>query len=472
MSRLFPIIAIALAIGLSAPLQAAPYPWAHLPLPEQAEAIQVAIKKLKAQDHDEIIDLAGLLYQIGETLDVASIRAEAIRQQAWAYGKKQDLTKSARYYFELEALYRQLNDSAGLGKAYFNIGKLFARAHEYDDALRYYELARDRYAAAGLEDRVSLALYQMAWCYLDKKAPETASGLLQKALEICPREKKSQHSMIYNLLGWSAKDLRDYQTARDYYRESLSLWDESKLPAKKQAIAINNIGESFLLEQRYDSAVLYLQKALDIKATLNNPEFSLSTTTLMADIDYRLGQPLRAMARLEKGMHTVDPTHLSKEINDALKLFTDITGDPKQANRLPNSLLKLGIQWQRQQFLSLRKLKEDLDKFSIKAGKDLYTREMESQELQASLLSQQYQKYTWGTASAFLLFIALAGLVYALVQRRYKARAEQEKTDFVNEQMKNYDQRILQMLIVKAEYEEIKSKLKNDFGLGDGDFSG
>ncbi len=472
MSRISLIIAMALAIGLSTPLKATPHPWAHLSLSQQAEAIQDAINKLQAKDHDEIIDLAGLLYQIGQTLEVDSIIAEAIRQQAWAYGKKQDLTKSARYYFELEQLYRQLNDKGGLGKAYFNIGKLFARAHEYDEALRYYVLAKDHYAAASLDDKVSLALYQMSWSHLYKQQPDVATRLLKEALKTCSEQNKKQKSEIYNLLGWASKDMGEYDTARYYYRHSLLPLDDSDKWAKKRAIAMNNIGESFLLEGQYDSAAIYLQKALDMKAKLNDPEFSLSTMVSLAEMDYRRGQHIEAVARLEQGLKAVGPANLSQQINDALKLLTTIAEEQKKNISLPSTLLQLGMQHQRQQFLALKKLKGDLDKFSIKAGKDLYTHEMESRQLAASLVSQRHQKYQWSTASIFLLCIALFGFIYARIQKKHKTRAEKDKKEFVNEQMKNYDQRILQMLIVKAEYEEIKSKLKRDFGLGDADFPG
>ena len=60
-------------------------------------------------------------------------------------------------------------------------------------------------------------------------------------------------------------------------------------------------------------------------------------------------------------------------------------------------------------------------------------------------------------------------LVIKLIQRDRNRKLKKEV--FIIEQMKNYDQRILQMLIVKAEYEEIKFKLKNEFGLDDKGFS-
>ena len=469
MSRLNPVVAMALTIYLSTPLQAVPHPWAHLSLHEQADAIQTAISQLQTKDHDKIIAFSELLYQIGETLAVDSISAFAIRRRAWAYYQKQDLAKSTRNCLALEQRYRQLNDVAGLGTAYFDIGKLFSRAHAYEEAIRYYTLARTHYEAAYQDAKVSLVLYQMGQAYLDLDRPEMASHVLREAFELCPEDKKAQRSMIYNLQGRAVKDQGNYEPARQFYRRSLRLWKESNPSAKRQAIAANNIGESYLLEECYDSASWYLEKALALKATLKDPESSLATMVLLADMNYRRGRHKEAIALLKRGIKTIDPTHLTKAANDALALAMDITQDHSQDVSWTTPLLSRSIQRQREQFLALQARKAALYKFSIKAGEDLYAQEMESRQLQASLLNQRYQKNQWSTASIILLCVALFGFIYAHIQKRQKIQTEMDKNTFVNQQMKNYDQRILQMLIVKAEYEEIKRRLKRDFGLGDPD---
>lgn len=85
-----------------------------------------------------------------------------------------------------------------------------------------------------------------------------------------------------------------------------------------------------------------------------------------------------------------------------------------------------------------------------------------------ALLKKQKRTITWITACFSMLSIVGVGFVIKLIKRDRNRKREKEV--FITEQMKNYDRRILQMLIVKAEYEEIKSKLKNEFGLDDKDF--
>ena len=86
-----------------------------------------------------------------------------------------------------------------------------------------------------------------------------------------------------------------------------------------------------------------------------------------------------------------------------------------------------------------------------------------------ALLKKQKRTFTLITACFAMLSMVGVGLVIKLIKQARNCK--QEKEDFITEQMKNYDRRILQMLIVKAEYEKIQVRLKNEFGLDDKDSS-
>ena len=98
-------------------------------------------------------------------------------------------------------------------------------------------------------------------------------------------------------------------------------------------------------------------------------------------------------------------------------------------------------------------------------------------DVQLRLIEKKYKILAY--FSLGLLFISLlTGFLYfrRLVKESKKLKKEnqllaQEKEQFIANQVKEYDRRILHMLIVKAEYEEMKKKLKKEFGLGDDDFS-
>ncbi len=104
--------------------------------------------------------------------------------------------------------------------------------------------------------------------------------------------------------------------------------------------------------------------------------------------------------------------------------------------------------------------------------------EQEIQSLEA-LLKKQQRTFTWITACFLVLLAMTAVWVGRLIKLRRKqapnkialiTKAAQGQDVPVTEQMKIYDQLILQMLTARTEYEEIRCKLKNDFGLDDKDY--
>ena len=476
MNGLNPLIVVLLAIGLSVPLKVMANPWVNLPLPQQRDSMKVAINKLGKKDLKEIIALAKQLHQIADILKDDRAAAYAIRQLAWGYYQGGDFIETIRYYLELEQLCRRMGDTEGIGRANFYIGKLFVRAHKYDEGIKYFKQAGAHYATAEKYDKVRLAQYQMAQTYLFKKEPEVAALLLQETLNSCSPERREEQSIIYTLLGWAAKDQGDYQAARYNYKKSLTVLGGNRRSAEKRAIKDNNIGECFLLERRYDSATFYLERALATKVTLNDSEFSLSTVVLLADIDYRRGLYAKAASRLEEGLAAVDTDKLSDYVDEALDLVARVVQHTPKDVSLPPTLLERSMQSLRQQMFALQKVKEESDKLKIDVGRDLYVQEMQKQQARASLLSQQYNfENARNMLSRWIVVLAcltVIGLGVAYVQRLRNTKVQKDKEDFVRQQMQTYDESILRMLVLRAKQEEIKDRLKRDFGFEDLDFSG
>ena len=448
-------------------LHANPNPWQHLPLQQQGDSLKKTIGQLGKNGLDSIIALSGHLQHIAGELKDGKFMAYAVSQKAWAYKHKNDLAQSVRHYFQLETLYQQQQNTAGLGTAYYNIGMIFAKGHAPDKAIAYLEKAKGYYQAAGQGYKVSLALYDLSKRYIEKGEPGTAAAHLISALNHCPDEKALHKSMIYTRLGWAAKDRKDYRRARMYYRRSVGAAGASPKWDKKQAIALNNIGETYLLEGRYDSAGIYLQQALEVKKGLGDPDFTLSTLTTLGQLAYQQGDPRRAFEWLGQGIAKVDPTKLSDNVSAALALASMMASGTASNLQPSSKAMATYMHLQQQQFLALQALKGELDSYGIHTGEGLYAQETENRVLQ---LSVKKTTYTFGGISAFVLIFGAAGLVYGTKQKVGQRHAVQDKNAFVSEQVKNYDEKILRMLILNAQYEEIKQKLKREFGLGDDDF--
>ena len=467
-------------ISATSLLHAKPYPWKQLPLDQQADSLKSAINRLDKNNLDSIITLSIHLRQIAEKLNKDNFKAFAIKEMAWAYQHKQSLGQSTHHYFQLERLYQQLGDTAGLGIAFYNIGLIFAKAHEYDKSIYYLDKARDHFDAAGQPYKVGYAQYAMAKRYIEKGDPKTATELLFKALKKCPDDKYSFKSMIYNRLGWAAKDQEEYDNARFYYRKSLSVlgsMDDGKMKnvttynmddwKKKEAIAANNIGETFFLSGKNDSARFYLQKALLKKEELNDPDFTLSTYVLLGKLELGMGQKSKALDLLDHSISKVTATDkLSENLNEALTLVTTIINTPGERVSLPETTLKRYFKIQQQQFLALQDLKVHLDKHSVQVEEDLYLHEKDAEILQASLTSKNGAlnnlELTIAVLSVSLVLALMIGLPFIVKLQQKTRKTLQDKEAFVKDLISEYDHKIIQLMIVKAEYEEFLGKRKGN----------
>lgn len=462
-------------LGVCNSLNAGSNPWKHLSSDRQLDSLTAYVQKFSEKNHDSTIAYAQWLRKVAHETKNDEAMVFAIIELAWAHKKKDNLDQSILYYFDLERINKQLGDIGGQATAYFNIGQIFAKVYEYDKALNYLERAKDFYEEAKQYGKVSKALYEIATRYIEKKQPDIATKRLKQALEVCQDEMDAHRSMIYNRLGWAAKDQHNYVLARDYYYKSITVLNKPEDYDKKRAIAFNNIGETHLLEGRRDSAAYYFDKAIKIKNNLGNHESSLETLTQLARLAYEYDQIEMARKYLDQGIANMNLAKPSQKLVEALELITMIANDPKYESPIPYKDVTYYMNLQQQQLSALQDLKDQLNKttgrYHVQAGISQDKFEQERRTLYASINKQNYWKYGLSGASVVLSFLVVFGFFRVRREKREKQTVLQDKDAFVTEQVKNYDQRILQMLIVKAEYEEMKTRLKKDFGLDDEDFS-
>ena len=439
---------------------------------QQIVFLKSQIRQFSEKNHDSTIVYAERLRKVAEEDGNDEEVAYSLVELSWAHKKKGNLNQSIRYYFELDRLYQRLGNTAGRGATNLNIGQILAKGYEFDKALNYLELAKAYYGETGQFYNVSKTLYEMGKRYIEKKDPATATIKLEEALNTCPDTIVSHLSMIYNRLGWAAKDQGEYEKARNYYNEAITVLNNTEICHTKKAIAHNNIGETYLLEGKLESAIKYFEKAMKIKNDLDNPESSLETLTQLARLFYKKGQIKEAIERLDQGIENMAPGEPNVKMAEALALVTQIANDPANKTPLPYWKLTRYMSMQQQQLTGLQELKEQLNKTSDQYHIQMGVTQDEIEQQQRTFHATIHERtYWWSSALAIISAFAVGGFVYASKQKREKLNVLKDKDDFVNEQVKNYDQRILQMLIVKAEYEEMKARLKKDFGLGDEDFT-
>ena len=114
-----------------------------------------------------------------------------------------------------------------------------------------------------------------------------------------------------------------------------------------------------------------------------------------------------------------------------------------------------------------------MDKYSIQAGENLFVREKDTEVLQASLTDKENTLTIRKLIIAGLIIILAAllalGLPFIKKLNQRNQKTLQDKETFIKDLISEYDHKIIQLMIVKAEYEEILGKRKRGMGLDEDD---
>jgi CHAT domain-containing protein/Flp pilus assembly protein TadD len=178
----------------------------------------------------------------------------AVNNVGGAYDVLGDFPKAQQYYQKALALYRATRDQLGEANTLSNIGKLYSDQNDWQQAIDYYRKA--------LPVNESLA---------DKRREATVLGNLGAA---------------YNSLG-------EYDAARDYFFRALDL-DAS------QGSTLNELGRSFLVQDRYREALDSFEKALEVYRGLGDRRGEGWSLNWAGVTEQRLGNTGKALDLLRQ----------------------------------------------------------------------------------------------------------------------------------------------------------------------------
>ncbi len=150
-------------------------------------------------------------------------------------------------------------------------------------------------------------LYNMADSYMEIGNNEKAMELLFETLRIYKKidPKHPKTMFTYYLLGRTYTNIRDYTTAMNYYKKSLSI--ARKTVAENHALIgqiYGGIGILYLVKKEYDIAEDYFQKAIDIEVYLHG-ENTLKNVVLFANLsllNYLKKEYSKALEKSEFGL--------------------------------------------------------------------------------------------------------------------------------------------------------------------------
>ena len=147
------------------------------------------------------------------------------------YRKTRDLDKALENYSNANAIYRSLNDTAGIAMILNESGVVYEYKYDYKEAVNRYSMSMHLAEKAGDSLSVSYSLSNIAGVYVIEKKYDLAEKNLLRCLRIREILKDSfAMALAYSDLGVAMNAKGDYKKAIDYLTLSNRLAEKKRYP--------------------------------------------------------------------------------------------------------------------------------------------------------------------------------------------------------------------------------------------------
>lgn len=242
----------------------------------------------------------------------------------WLFFNESKPDSAILYYKRALTMHHQNADQAWLGNLKYGLAASYAAIGHSDSSITYYREALKSFAVVGDDDNVASINSNLSVTYRNLGLYEEAFEAAGSAAKIFEGKAPSLNLAIaYHSMGQILTKLEDYERAKRYYRNAISLFE--KFNEAYLARSYNNLGEIYILTQQYDSAHINLEVALLIKRRLNDLQgFTQSSTRLgkvmtlegnLVEAEQQLNESLLTQAKLD------DPVGMIEVLNNLGELY-------------------------------------------------------------------------------------------------------------------------------------------------------
>ena len=199
------------------------------------------------------------------------------------------------FYLKSLTMYRSLDDLK-LDEAHTieNVGVLYKRLSDLPLALEYFDKSLAIYESLNSEIRKASVYLHLADVYLQENLPERALEYLKLSEKIYADRGRSQDlALVHHGYGFAYKQLKDYDKAKAYYKESIlrkeELKDSDDLGQTYNSLAVTNYET-----KEYAQALRNYQKAYDIAKELKLPTLIRKSLLGLSEVNQALGRSSKA----------------------------------------------------------------------------------------------------------------------------------------------------------------------------------
>ncbi len=307
-----------------------------------------------------------------------------------------------------------------------NMGALYLKYNVHEEALKYFLQSLELATKYKKDDLLNTIYNNIGIVYAANNATDKAVEYYEKAVEISRTQvNKRRLALNYINLGTELNHKGDDSLALAYFKEALSIFKKD-IDTLNASIAINSIANLHYMRGRYDSALIKYREAYDLNLKVNDmfyhPQYCLGIGKTFSN----LRQYDSATLYLQKAVQGFFETSSTEDIEDAyywLARTAEASGNTNDALKYSN----LTLAWKD----SL--LREKTSKWisELQMRYEFGKKENEIEQLQAEATRQ---RLFWigvvviGMVIAVLLFFALRTQNINLQQKNVILQRDQEVT--------------------------------------------
>ncbi|MBN2614944.1 MAG: PAS domain S-box protein [Bacteroidales bacterium] len=232
--------------------------------------------------------------------------------------------KAAPLYKKARDLYSALGIKEGMAKSMVGEAKVWSVYNDYFNVVGLLQRALDIYDQLG--DQLGLAsVYELmgrtmqSWEKINR-----AEYFYQNALFYYNRHEKVKDKIrIHLLLGSLSLDKKEYQKGLKEFLFAYKLSTENKI-ITYEATSLEEIGTAYYQLRKYDSALIFLDKAMPLLKKYQMRQQTAETFLTLSDIRFQTGKYSRALKNADSALSIAENINAKQLQMKILMLFSDI----------------------------------------------------------------------------------------------------------------------------------------------------
>jgi tetratricopeptide (TPR) repeat protein len=203
---------------------------------------------------------ARVFEQAGDPTDIAG----ALNNIGYIYQRQGELEEALSYYELTLTFDEQVGNPASMATTLNNIGYVYDSQGKLEQALSYYERALPLYEQAGDPTDIAGALNNIIYVYNSLGESESVLSYYERALAIYEQLGDSESiATTLNNIGYIYNSQGELENALSYYERALPLYEQLGNPTSI-GTTLNNIGYVYQQQGKVEQAIEYLNRALNL----------------------------------------------------------------------------------------------------------------------------------------------------------------------------------------------------------------